>query len=149
MAVVTGTLRDFGMANLAAFQPQIVFTPTGPAMHGDTVLATKPVVVIPAADGTFTATLFLTTYLQPAQTYRMSVRWQDSAGNYPSRDEFTWDLRVPAEGGAISTLLAAKQNPTNVWVGLTPPLNPSKGSWWLESSDDGLSGTGNLYEWSA
>lgn len=149
MAVVTGTLRDFGLQSLAAFQAEIIFTPTGPALHGNTVLVTKPVVVVPASDGSFTATLFLTTFLQPAQAYRMSVRWFDSAGNYVMVDHFEWDLLVPAEGGPISELLAAPQNPTTVWVGLNPPPKPVRGSWWLESSEDGLSGTGNLYEWSA
>lgn len=148
MAVVTGTLRGFGLESLAAFQPEVVFTPSGPALHGDTVLATRPVVVIPAADGSFSATLSLTTFMQPAQAYRMSVRWLDPAGNYVSVDEFAWDLLVPAEGGAISALLAAPQNPTTVWVGPTPPLNPGNGSWWLDASTDGTSGNGDLYEWS-
>jgi hypothetical protein len=148
MAVVTGTLRDFGLASLTALFPEVVFTPSGPALHGDTVFATKPVVVIPAADGSFSVTLSHTTFMQPAQAYRMSVRWLDPAGNYVSVDEFAWDIHVPAEGGSISALLAAPQNPTTVWVGPTPPLNPGAGSWWLDASADGTTGPGDLYEWS-
>lgn len=125
----------------------IVFTATGPAMHGDTVLFTKPVKVLAADNGTFSATLVQTTLLQPYTTYRAHVEWLDSGGNCVGVDHMEWELRVPAEGGTISNLLAAPQNPTTVWVGLTPPLNPTTESWWLNSSDDGLSGTGLLYEW--
>ena len=43
-APVTGTLTDFGLDALAAYSPEIVFTPSGPGVDGSGLLASRPIV---------------------------------------------------------------------------------------------------------
>jgi hypothetical protein len=145
LATVTGILTDFLNVPLAAFSPEIWFTPSGPAISNaanTALFSTKPIVVIPAADGTFTVNLQSTDFLQPSVWYMVSVRWLDSVGGYVGIDFIDWQLFVPTAGGAIGGIIAAPSNPAQVWVGETPPANPTPGTWWLIPS------TSDLFEWS-
>lgn len=151
MATVTGRLNDFGLEALAAFSPEIVFTPSGPAVGGNVLYASRPIVCIPASNGDFTVELAATEGLHPAQHYTIAVQWLNSAGGYISKDFIDWELSVPEAGGVFADLVAAPANPAQVWVGLTAPANPTPGTWWLESNPADITdplNTGNLYEWS-
>lgn len=144
MALVTGKLTDFGLAALAPFKPEIVFTPNGNAISPTSLLSTKPVVAVPAANGTFSVQLAPTVDVHPATWYRVSVRWlePDSFGSgYAGMDFPDWKLFVPLEGGTLTRLLELPANPAQVWVGVDPPTNPTPGLWWLQHN-------GDLSEWS-
>lgn len=149
MATVTGTLADFGLNSLASFSPQIVFTPSSAAVGGVAIpylLATQPRVVIPASDGSFTATLVHTDILRGAKDiyYSIRIEWLDSAGNFVHVDFPDWKLYVPAAGGTIVDLIQAPWNPALVWVGPTPPGGqPTNNTFWLDTE------TGNLNRWAA
>lgn len=142
MAFVTGTLTDFGLAALAAYAPEIVFTPSGPGVNDTTLFATRPISVTPAANGSFAVNLAPTEDIRPDRWYAISMRWLDSSGGYIGVDFPDWQLRVPSAGGKVNDLLNVPANPGQVWVSETPPTNPSPGTWWLNPT------TGDLNEWS-
>lgn len=142
MPVVTGVLSDFGLATLAAFNPEIVFTPSGPAISATRLLATKPIKVTPDPDGSFSLTLAPTNSMHPVTWYTISVQWLDSAGGYIGIDFPDWQLFIDNAGGNIIDLLNIPANPAQVWVSTTAPDNPTPGLWWLNPT------TGDLYEWS-
>jgi hypothetical protein len=131
LATVTGTLTDFGLAALAAYSPQLIFTPSGPAINTTSLLGTRPITVTPAADGTFTVTLATTEDMQPATWYTISAQWLNSTGGYIGRDFPEWQLFVPTAGGNITALLSIPTNPAQVWVNPVAPANPTPGTWWL------------------
>lgn len=142
MALVTGTLRDFGLQSLAEYSPQVIFTPSSPAIGGPYLLATEPVVAIPLIGGQFEANLIPTIDLRPDCWYTISIQWLNLDGDYIRKDFLDWKLRIPsALGGEISDLLAAPPNPSQAWVGESPPDNPAPGTWWLNPT------TGELKEW--
>lgn len=142
MAIVTGKLTDFGLALLTPYAPELVFVPSGPAVIAGALLATKPVVVIPAADGSFTVNLQPTDATQTVFWYTLTVEWLNSSGGYVGKDFPDWKLFVPTSGGTIGDLVTAPANPAMVWIGESEPPNPSVGTWWLIPS------TGDLKEWS-
>jgi len=134
MATVTGTLWDFGLASIAQYMPQIIFTPSGPATTETKLFATRPIVVTPAVGGAFSVDLKSTDDVQPAVWYRATVRWLDSAGEYVSQDSPDFKLFVPAAGGAIGSLLRdVIPFPSEVWVGETD--NPDYGFWFQPSTN--------------
>lgn len=141
MALVTGTLRNFGIESLAPYSPQIVFTPSGNAVLGDYLLATDPIVVTPQVSGVFEVNLAPTVDIRPDCWYTIAIQWLDAGGNYIRKDFPDWKLRVPSIGGTVTALLAVPANPAQVWVGETPPPNPVPGTWWLNPT------TGELKEW--
>lgn len=141
MAIITGTLRDFGLQSLAAYAPQVVFTPSSPAVGGPYLLSTEPVIVTPEVGGQFEANLMPTIDLRPDCWYWISIVWLDPAGNYIRKDFLDWKLRIPTSaGGAISDLLSVPSNPAQAWVGVTEPDNATPGTWWLNPT------TGELKE---
>lgn len=156
MAVVTGTLKTFGLASLASKQPVIVFEANKPATGpGGELFATDPVRVIPEPDGTFTARLQPTENLiTPGVVYRMWIEYLDSANNYVRVDNPDWELRVPSAGGVLGDLLKLPKvssglvitspTPPSLWLGL--------GAMWLQADPNDIdnplnpANTGNLYE---
>jgi len=154
MALVTGTLKDFGLAPLSTYQPLISFTPSSAALQGGLLLATRPVAVVPSASGAFSADLQPTDGLMPATWYSIRIQWLDSDGGYAAVDFVEWKLFVPQEGGQIGDLVAAPVNPALVYTSLTPPEvgGIPSGTWWLESNPNNINdpaNTGILYEWSS
>lgn len=141
MANVTGTLTDFGGASLAPYQPRLHFIPSGPAVNAGKFLATKPIIVTPAADGSFTASLEPTVGLHPSVWYRLHVKWLDTANQYIGMD-FLDRMDVPELGGPIGDLIGGSAPLAAVWVGTSPPINTKRGQLWLEIP------SGDLYEWS-
>lgn len=142
MATVTGELATFGFSSLQPYSPEIVFTPSGPTTTALKVRASKPVVVVPEMDQTFSVELTSTDTMRPAAWYTLSIRWLDSGGNFVSVDYPDWKLFVPSAGGDLATLLDVPANPAQVWVGVDPPSGATSGTWWLNPT------TGDLYEWS-
>ncbi|MGY2747200.1 hypothetical protein [Arthrobacter sp. UYCu723] len=149
MPVISGTLRDFGLAAFPGQQPEIVFRANQPAVtSGGAILATKEIKVTPNSAGDWSVTLSATDTLATGGIwYTIEITWQDPANNYTQVDFPDWRLFVPGKGGDLADLLEKPANPSLVWVSLTAP-SPTPGMKWLEASPDGAAGTGNLYEWS-
>lgn len=142
MPTVTGTLSDFGLAALAPYSPELVFTPSNPAVNATNILGTRPIRVTPTATGTFTVVLASTDDMRPATWYTISAQWLDPNGGYVGKDFADWQLRVPVAGGALVDLLGIPANPAQAWVDEIAPANPTPGLWWLTPS------TADLKEWS-
>lgn len=140
MALVSGTLNDFGLESLDGFAPKLIFRPSGPGLSGIAVLASKAVEVVPAANGYFEVDLAPTVEVSPPIQYVIQLRWLEM---YPSRKErvetLPWKLEVPAAGGYLSDLLKTPSNPALAWSGEEPPANPTPGTWWLRPSNAELS----------
>lgn len=151
MATVTGSLMDLGLTVMPGLHPEITFT-ADPGVDGGTIVAGRPVVVIPAADGAFSVNLWPTTTLRPATYYRITVRWLDAAGNFIGMSEIPAYLYVSDLGGVLGDLLVTSGAPGMTWYGLEPP--PIRGPFtsWLRvdpnNPDDYTPETGDLYEWS-
>lgn len=156
MAVVTGTLRTFGLDSLAGKQPLIVFEANKPATSptGE-LLATDPVRVTPESNGEFSARLAATDGLiTEGVHYKMWIEYLDSANNYVRVDNPDWVLRVPASGGTLGDLLQfpkvssglviTSPTPPSLWLGL--------GAMWLQmdpndpNNSDNPANTGDLHE---
>jgi hypothetical protein len=143
MATVTGALSDFGVQPFPQLQPRLIFTPSGPAVSGTRLFATKPIIVnVAAASGAFTVELQSTDGVRPAVHYKVTIDWLDPSGNYVSADPLEWKIFVPAAGGTIPDLIATPANPMLFWVGEDPPVNPAPGQYWLKPS------SGDIQKWS-
>lgn len=142
MALVTGTLKDFGLDALAAYAPTIKFIPSGPGVNDTTLFASRVIEVVPAADGSFSVDLAPTEDVRPDRWYSISLGWLNGAGVPVGFDAIDWQLRVPIAGGTIPDLVNAPANPAQVWVSESAPANPTPGTWWLNPT------TGDLNEWS-
>jgi len=110
MAIVSGTLSDFGLTPLAGFQPTIIFTPSGVGVSGTRLLATRPIQVTPNPDGQFQLDLMSTDDITPATWYEVQIRWLEPSGGYSHIDFVDWKLFVPAAGGPLGNLLRAPSN---------------------------------------
>lgn len=156
MAVVTGTLKTFGLESLAGKQPLIVFEANKPATGtGGELFATDPVKVTPATDGTFTARLQPTENLiTPGVVYQMSIEYLDSANNYVRVDNPDWQLRVPAAGGTLGDLLTLPEVSSALVITspTAPPLWLGLGAMWLQADPEDIdnplnpANTGDLYK---
>lgn len=143
MPLVNGTLTDFGLDPLATYAPRLTFRAAAPGTDGLGIYTTRPVEVVPAANGYFEVDLIATDALAAANYYNVQVHWTDVDPTRKDRTEtLPWRLHVPPEGGALGDLLAAPASPGNVWVGADAPESPSAGTWWLDPE------TGELSEWS-
>lgn len=146
MPLVTGTLTDIGLEPLTGLSPRLLFTPSAPAVRVDgRVFASKPVEVVPAADGSFSVDLASTDGLQPR-----GVHWQVSAGFHlptvdnrgaPGADYFLFELFVPLAGGQIGDLIGDRVPFDVVYVDESVP-NESQRSATLQFNPV----TGDLYE---
>lgn len=140
MPKVTGRLTDFGLNAMADNAPRVVFEYTSPGVAQSSILATHPVVSVPAYNGFFEADLVESAKISPAGFYRVFLEWRDDTTRTYRRDELPGELYVPAAGGVLADLLRVPSNPALVWTGTEPPPNPAPGSWWQKP-------TGDLYEW--
>ena len=151
MATVTGTLSDFGVGEIRGLSPRIIFSPSGPAtgsVNYSILLASRPIVVIPDAFGQFEVDLAPNDVLIPVTYYTVSIEWMvpDMFGpenGYIGTDYLQWKITVPSAGGPIGGMIATPSNPSQVWIGPTPPPGDVlPGTWWLNTT------TGDLLEWS-
>lgn len=141
MAIVTGALIDFGLQRLTSVSPTIYFTPSRNGIGTQSILAARPIPVVPLSDGIFSVDLAPNDGLSPDTFYSIQIEYLDPAGNYVRNEFPDWELFVPAGGGTLQDLLrTAPPNVSSVWVGPTPP--PQTGTWWLNTS------TGDLSKWS-
>jgi hypothetical protein len=155
MATVTGTLRNFGLANINHLDPEIIFQANRPATGGSgQIFATDPIKVTPGAGGAWTVDLEPTETLLTADVYYIvSVEWRDPANNYMRADFPDWRLYVPTAGGVFGDLLAQPNNPHMVIVS---PVDPGTDydikTMWLQTDPDdpdtptNPANTGDLYE---
>ncbi|WIB25435.1 hypothetical protein [Curtobacterium sp. MCSS17_015] len=141
------------MQSLAALSPRLMFCPSGSAVSPTAVLASRPVVVTPATNGTFTVELQPTDQLRPEGTYyTLRVEWLDATGGFVAVDLLDWPIFVPSGGGSLADLVDAPAGPALMWTSLEEPPFPKPGMRWLQSNPNDLAdpaNTGNLYEWSA
>lgn len=146
MALVTGNLSTFGLNAIILKSPRLLFVPSGPAVTGAYVLATRPVEAVIATDGSgaFTVNLAATQTLRPERWYSIRVEWLDSASNYVGLDLPDWKLFVPEAGGSIGDLLNnLPSNPSQIWFGETAPIDPTPYTGWVNTV------TAQYFEWSA
>ncbi|MET3349652.1 UNVERIFIED_ORG: hypothetical protein ABID57_001324 [Arthrobacter sp. UYEF1] len=155
MAAVTGTLRNFGLANINYLDPEIIFQANRPAVGATgQIFATEPVIVTPGSDSSWTANLQDTEALLTEDVYyTVTVQWRDPANNYVRADFPDWRLYVPAAGGVFGDLLSQPNNPHMVIVSpVDPGTNFSIKTMWLQTdpadpdTPTNPANTGDLYE---
>lgn len=146
MPLVTGKLTDFGLDVMTDNAPRVVFTYTNPdgrpqpGIAKASLLASHPVVSVPAYNGFFEAELTDTASISPAGYYLVSIEWRDDSTRVYRRDVLPGELYVPAAGGVLADLLRVPVNPALVWSGEEEPANPSPGTWWQKPN-------GEIWEW--
>lgn len=137
MALVTFVLNDFGMTYPAELRPTLVFQPSGPAVGGLNIYAPLAEQVATfSSNGLGSVDLQPNDAIHPATHYKVSILTANGA-----RTQLPWKLFVPSGGGRLADLLKNPANPAAVWIGTTPPENPTPGTWWLNPL------TGELAEW--
>lgn len=150
MPKVTGTLRDFNIASLAAYSPRIIFTASSAATTSTRIYATKPIIVTPNLGGDFEVFLQASDTMNPIVWYTVRVEWLDADSGYVGVDLPDWKLFVPSMDSNIGDILDVPANPALAWVSLDPPLNPTPGLWWLKVNPDDPTdprNTGELLVW--
>jgi hypothetical protein len=155
MATVTGKLLDFGLASINGLNPVITFRANKPATTTTgSFLATNPITVTPASDGTFSVSLSTTDDLVTGDVYyTISADWRAPDLNYMRADYPDWKVYVPSGGGNIADLI---KQPVNRSIVITSPTNPGPnygpGAYWLQldpndpNNPANPGNTGDLYE---
>ena len=118
MPLITGTLTDFKTDLMSPYSPQIEFMPSGPATNetGTFLLATKPIIVTPDADGTFSVFLFPNELSRPATWYTVSIKWLHPEAGFIGQDFLPWKVSVPVAGGSIGSMIDAPLGRGMVWI---------------------------------
>jgi len=130
MSVVYGTLADFGLSLLTPYLPQIVFTPSTPATATGgggvaLLLASRPIVCLPANDGTFEQELYPNEGTSPETFYTVKIVWVNGDGIPVGTDFIDGHLIVPNEGGPINGgMLRQGLSPLGVWITSTDDIPP-------------------------
>jgi hypothetical protein len=141
MAIVTGTLADFGRANLITLNPELLFYPEDTTTSGSMLLmADKPVSAVIDNAGNWTANLEPTENMSPRRYYKLRIRCRDTSGEFVYADFPDWKLYVPSGGGEITSLLDTPLDTGWVWVidGGTDPAAARSGDLLFDSSTDNL-----------
>lgn len=152
---ITGTLSDFGLDSLDAYNPSLVFTPSSPATTPDgQLLATRPITVTPDAAGAFTVDLVASSTTFPETYYLITVEWLDSPSGFTAKDFPGWRFYAPAGGGEIGDVGWAPSNPALAYFSTSEPpgSNFTDGTWWLDADmadPASVEASGILYEWSS
>lgn len=136
MAVVTGTLSDFGLQSLVGKSPIITFTASSAGVKGGRLFSTTPIRVTPDAAGAFSVTLEATDGVVPEVWYQVGIEHLQTGGEYTHYDVLGYRLYVPDAGGQIGSLPGVPLSPQNVLVSLDPPP-PGYRGWWLYSPAQG------------
>jgi len=101
MATLTGSTKDFRPQPLGS-TASVIITPFGPAASSSkSLLVSKPIIVTPASDGTFSVDLASYAGTNPPTAYHVRVEWLDSAGNYSAGEDFPWPLVVTGDGALV------------------------------------------------
>jgi hypothetical protein len=135
MAIVSGTLTDYGFNPLQGLMPRVVFTGSQAARSSTRLFSTRPIVVTPAANGAFSVNIATTVGLIPDTWYTVSIRWLDP--NDPSGtglDVLLGRIRVPIEGGNLGDLFDGGAPSGLIWIGITPPPEGFGYSWWIDTN---------------
>ena len=134
MATVTGTLSDFRLSTLSAYEPVIIFTPSSIGLLGARILARRPIEVRPNAAGYFEVDLASTDLVTPASWFDIAIRWLDPDGQQVSIDHTNDKLFVPYQDGTIADLLRApSNNQLHVFMQDTEPDPWPPGTAWLNT----------------
>lgn len=153
MSIVTGNIVDWQGSPRPGMFPIVVFKPRKPAGQGANVFFTAPIEEVPAENGSFSVALLDSYSTDPLGLYDVEIQWRNATGIPVGFDQLTDEahpLVVPVAGGELGTLLQYPANPSRAYYSLTPPPNPSPGTWWLEVNPDDPNDPGNtgfLYEW--
>lgn len=138
MTVLTGTLKDAGLALLTGKAPVLVWRLSQMTQVGALVLVPRPVECTPAANGSWSVTLADTDSMPAGAHYRLSARWVE--GDQTFYAEYPHNIPMPAGTWDFGSLPSVPLAPNNVWVGGSPPADTTR--WWLDNT------TGLLKRWS-
>ena len=136
MAVVTGTLSDFGLQSLVGRDPIVTFTASSAGVKGGRLFTSTPIKVTPDAAGAVSVNLEPTDGVVPEVWYRVSIEHLQLGGEYTHFDLLDFRLYVPEVGGPIGSLPGTPLSPFYVLVSLDPPPAGYRG-WWLYSPAEG------------
>lgn len=124
MAVVTFKLNSMGLVTMSPLAPTVDYLPSGPAVFGPYMFASKPIRATLDPDGeTFTANLAPSDITSPPVWYTLRITWLDAAGNFTTMDTPGWKIQVPDDGGDLSDLVDAPLASPFWWV-TTAPADP-------------------------
>lgn len=146
----TGYLRDFGLSTFYGASPRIIFTPSGNAIRGGNILATRRIISVPDVDGSFSVKLIPSDSVIPERYYTMRIEWLDSNAFGPDAGYIGVDfpdmkIRPMGEGDGVLTdvIDPGGANPLIIWSGPTPPPSGHPNMWWLNTA------TQDLFVWEA
>lgn len=130
MANVVGDISTWGLTPFPGEERLLVrFSPSSSAVGVGLVFPDRDVTIEPGADGAFTVNLAPTTEVLPDAWYAVRFEWFEK---HPIKDEWKlrgWSelpgkLRVPPEGGDLSTLFETSEGrgrTVPLWFGFGPP----------------------------
>ena len=138
MAIVTYALSAFDIQPFPDSQPRLKFVPSGNAINGTRLFATKPIYSTPAGSGAGSVNLAPTDSVRPAIWYQIEIEWLDSEGNCRMVDHVPWQIFVPNAGGNLDDLIKVPANPMLFYAGptLPPQYNVPGAYWWDTTTDD-------------
>ncbi len=140
MPLVTGNVRTWGFNAYSAGERLLIeFVPSQAAAGNGNVLPLRVENVEPGTDGSFSVNLAQTTNLLTDVYYTVRFSWfsQDPVtGAWLTRgwSELREQLRVPAAGGVITSLLTLLPRPGSTLYGYGPPPSSLRGVTYFDVS---------------
>ncbi len=138
MPIYTSKLTDFGLGSLSALDVEIIFEPSGPSVSSGGLHAARPILVRPAADGSFSVNLIATETMMPAAWYVMRFRWREPSltgqAGFVAYDFPEFRLVTAAGGGDLTKWLNVPFD--NLLMVITEPAPPDPwpiGAIWLNT----------------
>ncbi|WP_156459343.1 hypothetical protein [Microbacterium sp. Leaf436] len=142
MPAVSGNVRTWGFDAFPAGERLLVsFAPSSAGVSVSALLPLRQEHVEPGPDGSFTLNLAATTAVTPDAWYAVRFEWfatHPITGEWASSgwSELPGQLRVPAAGGDISSLLEFTPRPGSILYGYGPPPSSLSGVIYLDVSGD-------------
>lgn len=144
MPTINGELKDIVGASMASRVGRVGFRLNAPNIGVASAMEsrlypTMTEMVTPAADGKFSIFLSTTTLMAFEAWYILTIQWNDSAGTVTDFPD--WQIRVPAEGGSLSSMISAGPggpvaNLSLVLLSLSKPKNLKAGQLWYQTDPD-------------
>ena len=135
MAIYTGTLATFGAQSLAGLGAEIQFIPSGPGVGGTGLYTARTVKASPEGQyGAYSVELLNYENLRPLTHYTLRIVTLDSASGFSYWDFPDWKIFPRSGGGDLADMIAVGGTPLIWWADPNPPLSPTAGTYWLNTS---------------